>query len=104
DNTGGQVAATGALTATTSTFVNDTGLLQARGPITLDTRGQALVNTHAGSTGGIVSDGAFSLAAGVLDNRSGLISSGGAQTYTVSGDVDNAGGDIHLSAANLHNG
>jgi len=98
----GAIVAEASLTASTHAVKNDTGLIQAGGDLTLDTNGQALVNTNSGSTGGLISGGAIEIKAGSVDNRAGAIASTGSQTLAVTGDLDNRSGGQIASRASVN--
>lgn len=98
-NTAGRVLAAGpagpgVLSLQSQGLLNDAGgLLQSTGALSLDTQGQALVNTDAGPSGGIVAGGALTVAAGALDNRQGLVASQG-DLVLRAGTVVNAAGQL----------
>lgn len=54
DNTGGAIVAAGSLDVQSGRLTNDAGTLQSVDALTVDTHGQALANTHSGTTGGIL--------------------------------------------------
>jgi filamentous hemagglutinin len=59
DNTQGTLAATTTVALNSGALVNDAGLIQSGGAMTIDTNGQALINTnaagYASKQGGIAS-------------------------------------------------
>ncbi|MBN0161847.1 hypothetical protein JTL55_35105, partial [Pseudomonas aeruginosa] len=70
DNAGGTIVSTrGALGVNSGALNNAGGLLQSAQGMRLDTHGQALVNTDAGITGGILSGDTLALNSGSLSNR-----------------------------------
>lgn len=101
DNTRGTIGATeGALNVHSGAVNNDTGLMQATGALNVDSSGQALTNTNAGQTGGIISGGTMTLATGDFDNRAGVVRAGtdlSARTAT----LDNTNGGQFGGAANV---
>lgn len=127
-NQSGKLLAQGELRIDSGALDNTAGLIQATGNSLLDTHGAALINRDSGKTGGISSSGTLTVAAGDMDNRQGVMVSGGALDLT--GDaVDNrdgllgseqaltaransvvnkggslkSGGDMSLNAATLDN-
>ena len=93
NNAAGNLVAQSILTINSGALNNDAGAVQARGNLTIDTHGQALTNTHSGTTKGIVSEGAIAIAAGDIDNREGYV--GAASNLALSGkEVQNTGGSI----------
>ncbi|MFM0291260.1 two-partner secretion domain-containing protein [Paraburkholderia megapolitana] len=110
DNNGGTLASTtGTLVVDSSTLNNSSGLLQSATALRVNTHGHALVNTHSGVTGGIVSGTTLTLDTGDLDNHAGVIH-GQADVTARTGVLDNTAGQfggrthIHLDAAALRNG
>lgn len=110
DNTGGTLASTrGDLTIASGALTNTGGLLQSAQAMRVDTHGQALINTDAGSAGGILSGAALALTSGDLDNRGGLIQGQG-DVNARSGSIDNTSGqlggnaNVAINAAALGNG
>ncbi|WP_028319365.1 hemagglutinin repeat-containing protein, partial [Desulfobulbus elongatus] len=82
DNTRGLAIATGgsdtgAFILDSGTLINEAGLLQAKGQLTIDTHGRNLRNTHSGATGGIVGQADINLFTGDVDNAAGFIGAGG---------------------------
>lgn len=98
DNAGGAIASTvGALGIDSGALNNARGLLQSRQGMRVDTHGQALVNTDAGSTGGILSGDALALNSGDLNNRDGVVHSQG-DLIARTGGIDNTAGQLGGSA------
>ncbi|WP_334079313.1 two-partner secretion domain-containing protein [Microbulbifer sp. M83] len=118
ENNGGTIAsASGTLDIRSGALGNDGGLLQSAGNLHLDTAGQALVNTNAGDSGGLVSGGSLVLATGALDNRAGLVHAGGdliarsdvldnrsGGQFGGSGNVDLQGTELRNNGGVLHSG
>ncbi len=109
-NDGGAVVAGAQLRVGTHTLDNDNGLLMAVGDGRIDTHDHALINTHSGDSGGIISGGALTIRGGSLDNRAGVITSRGQQSLTLDSNLDNRDGgalvshaDAVLRAATLYN-
>ncbi|BBB89692.1 two-partner secretion domain-containing protein [Methylomusa anaerophila] len=98
DNTRGSIAAAaGPATIRSGIFINEAGLVQAAGDLTLDTGGQTLANTNSGATGGIIGRGSVNLLTGSLTNQAGYIY--GENTLTVkSADINNSQGGLLTSA------
>jgi len=73
----GTMAATATVVIRSGTLLNDAGLVQSGGAMTLDTNGRSLSNTnaagHGSKQGGIVSAGTLTLDTGALDNAAGFI-------------------------------
>ncbi|MDB5841635.1 MAG: Polymorphic rane protein Filamentous hemagglutinin/Adhesin, partial [Herminiimonas sp.] len=91
DNEGGRIIAARNLDGATQALFNQRGLIYAAGDIGLDTQGRSLVNSDSGD-GGIIAGGGLAIASGDLDNRGGVIASGGRQSLTVGGVLDNGAG------------
>lgn len=109
DNAGGTIASTsGTLDIDSGALNNAGGLLQSAQGMRVDTHGQALVNSNAGSTGGILSGGTLALNSGSLDNRGGVLHSQGDLTARTR-DIDNRAGqlggnaNVDIRAASLSN-
>ncbi|WP_247312405.1 filamentous hemagglutinin N-terminal domain-containing protein, partial [Ralstonia pseudosolanacearum] len=94
DNTRGTVAARGLLDAQSGQLTNDAGMLQAAGALTIDTHGQALLNTHSGTTGGILGQDKVTLHSGNLDNSAGFIGANGDLSATAAQITNAQGGQI----------
>ena len=82
DNTRGSLAARGTLDILSAALNNDTGLIQAAGALTIDTQGEKLTNTNAGTAGGILGQSEVTLKTGNLDNTSGFIGAQGDLSIT----------------------
>ncbi|MEF2269951.1 hemagglutinin repeat-containing protein [Janthinobacterium sp. LS2A] len=101
NNTQGTLAGTGTVNLQTGILDNDGGLLQSGGAMTIDTHGNALLNTnagayavrHPGSAGGISSGAGLNLQTGSWNNTSGYLGAAGNITGSV-GPLDNRGGQI----------
>ncbi|BCL99560.1 hypothetical protein MAFF211491_40120 (plasmid) [Ralstonia solanacearum] len=94
DNTRGTVAARGLLDAQSGLLTNDAGMLQAAGALTIDTHGQTLLNTHSGTTGGILGQDKVTLHSGNLDNSAGFIGANGDLSATAAQITNAQGGQI----------
>ncbi|EZP37303.1 filamentous hemagglutinin N-terminal domain-containing protein [Janthinobacterium lividum] len=101
NNTQGTLAGTGTVNLQTGILDNDGGLLQSGGAMTIDTHGNALLNTnagayavrHPGSAGGISSGAGLNLQTGSWNNTSGYLGAAGNITGSV-GPLDNRRGQI----------
>ncbi|MBB5610992.1 adhesin HecA-like repeat protein [Janthinobacterium sp. S3M3] len=101
NNTQGTVAGTGAVNLQTGVLNNDGGLLQSGGAMTIDTHGNAVLNTnagayavrHPGSAGGISSGAGLKLQTGSWNNTGGYLGAGGNITGNL-GQLDNRNGQI----------
>ncbi|MED5596360.1 two-partner secretion domain-containing protein [Janthinobacterium sp. P210006] len=106
-NSLGTIAATQTLNLQTGALNNEGGLLQAGGPLVLNTHGQTLNNNnasayavrHPGAAGGISSGAGVTLATGGWNNVGGYFGSAG-QVSGSSGYIDNRNGKI-VSTAGL---
>ncbi|HWV14976.1 MAG TPA: hemagglutinin repeat-containing protein [Cellvibrio sp.] len=101
DNTQGAITSTSdALDLQTGALLNDAGLIQAQGQLSINTHEQALTNTHSSSLQadenplGILGLGAVNLTTGLLDNSTGYIGSLGALTAESSAVNNTQGGTI----------
>ncbi|WP_232520322.1 hemagglutinin repeat-containing protein [Ralstonia solanacearum] len=94
DNTRGTVAARGLLDVQSGPLTNDAGMLQAAGALTIDTHGQTLLNTHSGTTAGILGQDAVTLHTGNLDNSAGFIGANGDLKGTAAQITNAQGGQI----------
>ncbi|HEJ1943237.1 TPA: hemagglutinin repeat-containing protein [Pseudomonas aeruginosa] len=98
DNAGGTIASTrGALGVNSGALNNAGGLLQSAQGMRVDTHGQALVNTDAGITGGILSGDTLALNSGSLNNRGGVVHGQG-DFIARTGGIDNTAGQLGGSA------
>ncbi|HED5578345.1 TPA: hemagglutinin repeat-containing protein, partial [Pseudomonas aeruginosa] len=98
DNAGGTIASTrGALGVNSGALNNAGGLLQSAQGMRVDTHGQALVNTNAGITGGILSGDTLALNSGSLNNRGGVVHGQG-DFIARTGGIDNTAGQLGGSA------
>lgn len=94
DNTGGTIASIDGTLGIDSGALNNTrGLLQSWQGMHVDTHGQTLTNTYAGSTGGILSGDTLALSSGNLNNRDGVVYSQG-ELVARAGDIDNTAGQL----------
>jgi filamentous hemagglutinin len=84
NNTQGTLAATTTVALSSGALANDAGLIQSGGVMTIDTNGQALINTNAAGystkQGGITSGDTLSLTTGAVNNTAGFIGSKNALT------------------------
>ncbi|WP_024525035.1 beta strand repeat-containing protein, partial [Edwardsiella hoshinae] len=110
DNAGGTLAGTtGTLSVDSGALNNAGGLLQSARRLRVDTHGQALVSTDAGTTGGILSGDTLALSSGSLNNRGGVVYSQG-DLVARTGDIDNSAGqlgsnaNVDIAATTLSNG
>lgn len=109
DNTGGVLLARGTLDVQSGKLVNNAGALQAAGGLSVDTNGQALVNTNSGTAGGILGQSSVALRTGELDNQEGFIGAKGALTVEATQIANTQGGQIsgertvQLAATGLDN-
>ncbi|AQR69208.1 hypothetical protein BZG29_13300 [Janthinobacterium sp. LM6] len=101
NNTQGTLAGAGTVNLQTGILDNDGGLLQSGGAMTIDTHGNALLNTnagayavrHPGSAGGISSGAGLTLQTGSWNNAGGYLGAAGNITGSV-GQLDNRGGQV----------
>ncbi|MFZ3119486.1 MAG: filamentous hemagglutinin N-terminal domain-containing protein [Variovorax sp.] len=108
DNAGGTVIATTTLDIRSGALINDAGLLQSGGAMSIDTHGGALSNRNAAgysgaqtvTPGGIASGGALTLAAGAVDNSAGFLGASGDIDARLQGLV-NANGGLVLGQSKL---
>ena len=113
-NTRGRLVAGSTMSLQTGALNNTAGLIQATGDLSIDTHGQTLTNTAAGSLPqgdflrGILGQTSVSVTASTLDNAAGFLGAKGA--LSISGDTlgNNAGRivsetDIALNARQLDN-
>lgn len=73
-NTRGRLVAGSTMNLQTGTLTNAAGLIQATGDLAIDTDGQALANTAAGS---ILGQAGVTVTAGALNNAAGFLGAGG---------------------------
>ncbi|MDQ0590732.1 hemagglutinin repeat-containing protein [Variovorax paradoxus] len=104
DNTQGTLAATTTVATSSGMLLNDAGLIQSSGTMTVNTNGQSLSNTHAAGytngQGGITSGGALDLKTGAINNATGFI--GAKNTLTASTQAfSNAGGGVVLGQSTV---
>lgn len=101
DNTRGKLVATaGTADIQSGSLINEAGLIQATGTLTIDTHGQSLDNTNSGTQGGIVGQNDVRLDTGDLNNRAGHVFSGGT-LVTRSAAIDNTQGGLITGTARL---
>ena len=99
ENTDGQIASTtDTLTLHSGALTNTGGLLQAATALTLNTYGQALINTASGTKGGILSGTTLRLDTGAFNNHTGLLHSQGQLTGRL-GTLDNRQGQFGAHAS-----
>ncbi|MFN7073864.1 hypothetical protein ACK4QV_20045, partial [Proteus mirabilis] len=77
DHRGGYLAARESVRLDTGETDNSGGLLRAGTSLILDTHGRKLANQQSGEQGGIVAGDRLTLEVNGLDNRDGVIVSGG---------------------------
>jgi filamentous hemagglutinin len=98
DNTRGTLAAATTLDLNTGALVNDSGLIQSGGAMTIDTKGAALSNTNAAShsskQGGITSADTLTLKAGAVNNTAGFIGAKNALDAKTQGFINKGGGEV----------
>ncbi|HBS59304.1 MAG TPA: hemagglutinin, partial [Firmicutes bacterium] len=101
DNTRGKLVATaGTADIQSGSLINEAGLIQATGTLTIDTHGQSLDNVNSGTQGGIVGQSDVHLDTGDLNNRAGHVFSGGT-LMTRSAAIDNTQGGLITGTARL---
>ncbi|MEY8769549.1 hemagglutinin repeat-containing protein [Erwinia sp. ACCC 02193] len=83
----------GELTLTAGEIQNQGGLLQAGSDLTLDTQGQALINTDSGNQHGIVALGNLDLRSGGVNNQTGFIAAGNLASLQAA-DLNNVQGQL----------
>ena len=103
DNRQGTLAATTTVALSSGALLNDAGLIQSGGAMTVNTNGQSLSNTKAAGytngQGGLTSGGTLDLKSGALDNSAGFI---GAEDLGLStGRFTNANGGLVLGQATV---
>ena len=109
NNSSGNITGQSTLTINSGALNNDAGALQARQSLDINTYGQALTNTHAGTDKGIVSEGKLNVASGEVDNRDGYIGAGQAAINTGTNALQNTGGsvvaksDLNIDSGTLNN-
>ncbi|MCR6480417.1 hemagglutinin repeat-containing protein [Variovorax sp. ZS18.2.2] len=104
----GTLAATTTVAVNSGVLNNDAGLIQSGGAMTIDTHGQALVNTNAAGyrtdpedpMGGISSSDALTIDAGVVNNKAGFIGAAGALTASTK-EFSNTGGGTVLGRSTV---
>ena len=96
DNTRGTLSASSTIDLNTGALVNDAGLIQSGGAMTIDTNGQALANTNAAGystgQGGIVSADTLTLNTGAVNNAAGFIGAAKALDATTQSFINTNGG------------
>ncbi|WP_052689416.1 hemagglutinin repeat-containing protein, partial [Xanthomonas albilineans] len=110
DNSNGTLGSqSGALSVHSGALTNAGGRVQAKTDLSVQTDGQAIVNTGSGATGGLLAGGRLQVDGGSLDNRGGVVFAQGDARLGLSG-VDNsaagslsAAGNLALNAASLNN-
>ncbi|MBX3659687.1 MAG: filamentous hemagglutinin N-terminal domain-containing protein [Ramlibacter sp.] len=94
-NSGGVISGSNSVTMTTLALNNDAGVIESgTGGISINTQGNSLTNTNSGSTRGIVSQGAITIAAGDINNQAGYIGANGGLSITQSTSINNQGGTL----------
>lgn len=103
----GTIAATTTVNLQTGTLLNDAGLIQSGGPLTIDTHGQVLSNTNAvgytNGQGGITSADTLNIASGNLNNAGGFIGAKGAITANTQQFSNTASGQVFSQDAVIVN-
>ncbi|MCE8021838.1 filamentous hemagglutinin N-terminal domain-containing protein [Halomonas sp. MCCC 1A11036] len=99
NNMAGLIAAGDSLASISGELDNTGGTLQASGDAMIDTLGQALINVDSGADGGILANGALTLAAGDIVNGNGLI--GGGRLDVTAVEIANRLGGTLLSESDL---
>ena len=95
NNSAGVISGSNSVAMTTLALNNDAGVIESgTGGISIDTQGNTLTNTNSGSTRGIVSQGAITIAAGDINNQAGYIGANGGLHITQSSSIDNQGGTL----------
>nr|WP_308006126.1 hemagglutinin repeat-containing protein [Xanthomonas albilineans] len=110
DNSGGTLGSqNGALALHSGALINAGGRVQAKTDLSVQTDGQAIVNTGSGANGGLLAGGHLQVDGGRLDNRGGVVFAQGDARLGL-GSVDNsaagslsAAGNLALNAATLNN-
>ncbi|MBX3585259.1 MAG: hemagglutinin repeat-containing protein [Ramlibacter sp.] len=94
-NSGGVISGSNSVAMTTLALNNDAGVIESgTGGISINTQGNSLTNTNSGSTRGIVSQGAITIAAGDINNQAGYIGANGGLNITQSTSINNQGGTL----------
>ncbi len=97
-NQGGTIGSqTGALDLRSGALDNSGGRLQSQTTLTIDSNGQAILNTASDSAGGILAGDTLRIEGGTLDNRGGTVLAQGDAQLAL-GEVDNSGGSISSAA------
>ncbi|MDZ5604334.1 hemagglutinin repeat-containing protein [Pseudomonas sp. RP23018S] len=99
-NQRGAVVSSDTLDLRTGELDNQAGLIQAKGAMTLDTHGQALINTDSGTANGILGQAGVSLVTGSLNNSAGFIGSKGDVDVQAT-QVDNVAGGVLTSEQSI---
>lgn len=98
DNTHGTLAATTTVALSSGALVNDAGLIQSGGAMTINTNGQRLTNTNAAGyttkQGGITSADTLYLKTGEVNNTAGFIGAKNALTAETLGFTNTSGGEV----------
>ncbi|WP_307753629.1 hemagglutinin repeat-containing protein [Xanthomonas albilineans] len=110
DNSGGTLGSqNGALSVHSGPLLNAGGRVQAKTDLSVQTDGQAIVNTGSGANGGLLAGGRVQVDGGSLDNRGGVVFAQGDARLGLN-SVDNsaagslsAAGNLALNAATLNN-
>ncbi|MBX3654967.1 MAG: hemagglutinin repeat-containing protein [Ramlibacter sp.] len=94
-NSAGVISGSNSVAMTTLALNNDAGVIESgTGGISINTQGNTLTNTNSGSTRGIVSQGAITIAAGDINNQAGYIGANGGLSITQSTGINNQGGTL----------
>uniref|UniRef100_UPI00403942B2 hemagglutinin repeat-containing protein n=1 Tax=Variovorax sp. BK018 TaxID=3450241 RepID=UPI00403942B2 len=98
DNTRGTLAAATTVALSSGALVNDAGLIQSGGAMTINTNGQSLTNTNAAGytnkQGGITSADTLTLTAGAVNNAAGFIGAKNALDAKTQGFTNTSGGEV----------
>lgn len=98
DNTHGTLTATTTVALSSGALVNDAGLIQSGGAMTIDTNGQSLTNTNAANyttkQGGITSADTLKLKTGTVTNTAGFIGAKNSLDAKTQGFTNTGGGEV----------
>ena len=94
DNTQGIITSTDTATINSGEFNNDQGRIQSVKTLSIDTNGQALINTNSGNTAGVISGDGLDITASTLNNNAGYIGAQQTLDITTTADSSNVAGVI----------
>ena len=100
DNTSGKIVATASANLQTGSLINNGGLIQTGGDLSVNTSGHELININSGANKGMLSQGAMSVMAGNVNNQTGYIGASG-NINVQSNSIQNTSGVITATAALL---